>query len=98
MCCRITSYRVKIPSPLSRRMRDVDEGSWLTGHATDYCLCPPRVVTPSLQRCPRTRTLFHSSFFGSRSRAMFNPFTEIAEDDPADAALVEQAKHGDRAA
>jgi len=29
---------------------------------------------------------------------MFNPFTEIAEDDPVDAALVEQAKHGDRTA
>ncbi len=29
---------------------------------------------------------------------MFNPFTEIAENDPADAALVEQAKNGDRAA
>jgi len=29
---------------------------------------------------------------------MFNPFTEIAEDDSADAALVEQAKNGDRAA
>ena len=29
---------------------------------------------------------------------MFNPFTEIAEDDPGDAALVEQAKNGDRAA
>ena len=29
---------------------------------------------------------------------MFNPFTELAEGDPADAALVEQAKNGDRAA
>ena len=29
---------------------------------------------------------------------MFNPFTEIAEDDSADADLVEQAKNGDRAA
>src|SRR5713226_5252019 len=29
---------------------------------------------------------------------MFNPFTEIAENDPADAALVEQARNGDRAA
>src|SRR5207253_5898902 len=38
----------------------------------------------------------HFSDYGSR--AMFNPFTEIAEDDSADAALVEQAKNGDRAA
>ena len=29
---------------------------------------------------------------------MFNPFTEVAEDDSADADLVEQAKSGDRAA
>src|SRR5687768_15967307 len=29
---------------------------------------------------------------------MFNPFTEIAEGDPADADLVEQARNGDRAA
>jgi RNA polymerase sigma factor (sigma-70 family) len=29
---------------------------------------------------------------------MFNPFTEIAEDDSADAALVERAKNGDRVA
>ena len=29
---------------------------------------------------------------------MFNPFTEVAEDDAADAGLVEQAKNGDRAA
>ena len=29
---------------------------------------------------------------------MFNPFTEIAADDSADAALVGQAKNGDRAA
>jgi hypothetical protein len=29
---------------------------------------------------------------------MFNTFTEISEDDSADAALVEQAKNGDRAA
>src|SRR5258705_1500841 len=29
---------------------------------------------------------------------MFNPFTEIAEDDSSDAALVEQAKNGDRTA
>jgi RNA polymerase sigma factor (sigma-70 family) len=29
---------------------------------------------------------------------MFNPFTEVAEGDPADAELVEQAKNGDRAA
>src|SRR2546422_8453810 len=29
---------------------------------------------------------------------MFNPFTELAEHDPADADLVEQAKNGDRAA
>ncbi len=29
---------------------------------------------------------------------MFNPFTEVAEGDPADADLVEQAKNGDRAA
>src|SRR3954447_21281231 len=29
---------------------------------------------------------------------MFNPFTEVAEDDHADAELVEQARNGDRAA
>lgn len=29
---------------------------------------------------------------------MFNPFTEVAEGDPADAQLVEQVNHGDRAA
>jgi RNA polymerase sigma factor (sigma-70 family) len=29
---------------------------------------------------------------------MFNPFTEVAEGDPADAQLVEQAKNGDRTA
>src|SRR6476659_9365637 len=29
---------------------------------------------------------------------MFNPFTEVAEDDPTDAELVEKAKSGDRAA
>ena len=28
---------------------------------------------------------------------MFNPFTEVAEGDPTDAELVEQAKNGDRA-
>src|SRR5262252_6851213 len=29
---------------------------------------------------------------------MFNPFREVAEGDPTDAALVEKAKSGDRAA
>src|SRR3954447_1803976 len=29
---------------------------------------------------------------------MFNPFTEVAEDDHADAELVEQARNGDRGA
>src|SRR6185295_12156548 len=29
---------------------------------------------------------------------MFNPFSEVAADVPSDAALVEQATHGDRAA
>ena len=33
-----------------------------------------------------------------RSLVMFNPFTEVAEDDVDDADLVEQAKNGDRAA
>src|SRR5207253_4817315 len=34
----------------------------------------------------------------SRSASVFNPFTEVAEADPPDAKLVEQAKNGDRAA
>jgi hypothetical protein len=29
---------------------------------------------------------------------VFNPFAEVAEDNPPDAELVEQAQHGSRAA
>src|SRR4051794_23487944 len=46
----------------------------------------------------RYKGVFRSSLFRLRSRAMFNPFTEITEGDPVDADLVEQAKNGDRAA
>src|SRR5688572_14033226 len=46
----------------------------------------------------KNKDVFNSLFFELREPHVFNPFSEIADDDPPDAALVEQAKNGDRAA
>jgi RNA polymerase sigma factor (sigma-70 family) len=78
-------------------MCDVDESSWLTGHATDCCHLPQELSHLHFSRVQEQGRI-PFAILKLREPHVFNPFGEIVEDHSSDAALVEQAKNGDRSA
>lgn len=77
--------RIQVPSSRGRTTRAASINVFLSCHT----------FTAGVSKYRRRLPIIISD---SRSRAVFNPFSEIDDDNASDAALVEQAKNGDRAA